>query len=228
MFFGSESSFCPSRFTRVNFSHSISSKSLIKKSYFFIFSSFLGRLMKFQYKEDHSFERRRQDGDKVRLRYPERVPGKHLNNNYHSYTKSSHRRKKPESARCRRWQEKVLGSDWINSCSILVYHQVLDLLFAKLIRLFKKKNRLETRGSAIFLRERNHSSVFAFDGRGMLPFHENNNCFRSINNVTMKTAFFTWCIPTSPFTEILPNSWSLLKVLFSEKFFKKIIKKRRI
>jgi len=30
--------------------------------------------MKFQYKEDHSFERRRQDGDKVRLRYPERVP----------------------------------------------------------------------------------------------------------------------------------------------------------
>ena len=42
------------------------------------FSSFLGRLMKFQYKEDHSFERRRQDGDKVRLRYPERVPGKLL------------------------------------------------------------------------------------------------------------------------------------------------------
>jgi len=31
-------------------------------------------VMQFKYKQDHSYERRRADGEKVRLRYPERIP----------------------------------------------------------------------------------------------------------------------------------------------------------
>lgn len=30
--------------------------------------------MKFQYKEDHPFEKRRAEGDKIRRKYPDRVP----------------------------------------------------------------------------------------------------------------------------------------------------------
>lgn len=30
--------------------------------------------MKFQYKEDHAFEKRRAEGDKIRRKYPDRVP----------------------------------------------------------------------------------------------------------------------------------------------------------
>ena len=32
--------------------------------------------MKFKYKEEHPLSKRRADGDKVRIRYPDRVPGK--------------------------------------------------------------------------------------------------------------------------------------------------------
>ena len=34
--------------------------------------------MKFKYKEERSLAQRRADGDKVRIRYPDRVPGKSL------------------------------------------------------------------------------------------------------------------------------------------------------
>lgn len=30
--------------------------------------------MKFQYKEEHAFEKRRAEGDKIRRKYPDRVP----------------------------------------------------------------------------------------------------------------------------------------------------------
>lgn len=30
--------------------------------------------MKFQYKEEHPFEKRRAEGDKIRKKYPDRVP----------------------------------------------------------------------------------------------------------------------------------------------------------
>lgn len=30
--------------------------------------------MKFQYKEEHPFEKRRAEGDKIRRKYPDRVP----------------------------------------------------------------------------------------------------------------------------------------------------------
>lgn len=30
--------------------------------------------MKFQYKEEHAFEKRRSEGDKIRRKYPDRVP----------------------------------------------------------------------------------------------------------------------------------------------------------
>lgn len=30
--------------------------------------------MKFQYKEEHSFEKRRSEGEKIRKKYPDRVP----------------------------------------------------------------------------------------------------------------------------------------------------------
>ena len=30
--------------------------------------------MKFQYKEEHPFERRKTDGEKIRKKYPDRVP----------------------------------------------------------------------------------------------------------------------------------------------------------
>jgi GABA(A) receptor-associated protein len=30
--------------------------------------------MKFQYKEEHNFEKRRAEGDKIRRKYPDRVP----------------------------------------------------------------------------------------------------------------------------------------------------------
>lgn len=32
------------------------------------------RNMKFQYKEEHPFEKRRAEGDKIRKKYPDRVP----------------------------------------------------------------------------------------------------------------------------------------------------------
>jgi hypothetical protein len=41
--------------------------------------------MKFQYKEEHPFEKRRAEGDKIRKKYPDRVPvsvNKSINNNF--------------------------------------------------------------------------------------------------------------------------------------------------
>ena len=42
------------------------------------FSDFLISDMKFKYKEERSLAQRRADGDKVRIRYPDRVPGRLL------------------------------------------------------------------------------------------------------------------------------------------------------
>ena len=64
--------------------------------------------MKFKYKEEHPLAKRRADGDKVRNRYPDRVPGKSNFSScvtqafYLSQTViiSSNRRKKSKSTRC--------------------------------------------------------------------------------------------------------------------------------
>lgn len=40
----------------------------------FLFNYLTTTIMKFQYKEEHAFEKRRAEGDKIRRKYPDRVP----------------------------------------------------------------------------------------------------------------------------------------------------------
>lgn len=50
--------------------------------------------MKWEYKEEHPFEKRRVEGDKIRKKYPDRVPVRNYNRCFMNYFFKTHLNKK--------------------------------------------------------------------------------------------------------------------------------------